>query len=293
MLLPLAGVLLLCLLWTIYWFVAAEFVRNRSSEERARLAAEGVTLACTEEAWGGYPFHFEFSCSSPRLKLAEQAELSSANLLLTALAYAPWQVVALLDGPSTFMAEGILPTRADHQRAIAAITLVGDQAFKLSAEIPALSVPGHGTAAKLLFHSRPSATGGTDVAISVTEVNYQPAGRPPLIIAQGDLQGSVLSERTLNIERIVLAQGTVRYWGSGAVSLDSAHRPSGKLDTQTNDLDGLLRILEPHLEMSDQQKAGLRAMLGLLGNEAKAPLISQDGALYLGPFKIAEVPPLY
>ena len=34
-------------------------------------------------------------------------------------------------------------------------------------------------------------------------------------------------------------------------------------------------------------------MLGLLGNEAKAPLIAQDGVLYLGPFKVAELQPLY
>ena len=36
-----------------------------------------------------------------------------------------------------------------------------------------------------------------------------------------------------------------------------------------------------------------RAMLGLLGNEAKVPVIARDGALYLGPFKVTDLPPLY
>ena len=33
-------------------------------------------------------------------------------------------------------------------------------------------------------------------------------------------------------------------------------------------------------------------MLRLLGGEAKVPLIAKDGVLYLGPFRIADLPPL-
>ena len=85
----------------------------------------------------------------------------------------------------------------------------------------------------------------------------------------------------------------MNYSGSGSVGLDNVNRLSGKLDTQTNDLDGLLTILSPHLQLTEDKKAGLRAMLGLLGNEARAPLIAKDGILYLGPFKLTELQPLY
>lgn len=293
MFLPLAAVVLLAVLWTIYWFVANGMERTRFTEERERLAAQDLTLACTEESWGGFPFHFEFRCTSPRLRLAQRAEIRSGGLLLTALAYAPWQIVALLDGPSTVSGAKILPTTASHQRAIAAVTFDNDWRPGVSTEVTALSVTGWGSAEKVMFHTRPSETGGTDIAVSIEKVDYEPTGRPPLLIDHGDLLGSLQEANTLDIEKILLEQGTVSYWGSGKVGLDDAHRPSGKIATQTNDLDGLFAILRPHLEMTDDEKAGLRAMLGLLGNEAKVPLIAQNGVLYLGPFKIAELAPLY
>lgn len=293
MFLPLAAVLLLAALWTVYWFIARGIAQERFAEERSSLAAQGLTLDCTEESWGGFPFHFEFTCTSPKLILQEQAELQSGLLLLTALAYAPWQVVALLDGPSTLTARDIVPTKANHQRAIAAVTFDREWKPKLSAEIPDLSVEGWGSAAKVMVHARPADAKLADVALSIEKANYQPTGKPPLLVDKGDLLGSLSAGNVLDIEKVSMEQGRVRYWGSGTIGLDEAHRISGKIATETNDLDGLFAIIDPHLEMTDEQKAGLRTMLGLLGNEAKAPLIAQNGMLYLGPFKIADLVPLY
>lgn len=291
--LPLAAVLLLCLLWTVYWFVASSIARDRVAQERARLASEGLVLACTQEAWGGFPFHFEFTCTSPALKLREEAELRSGHLLLTALAYAPWQVVALLDGPTVVSARTILPTQAEHQRAIAAVTFERDGHAKLSAEIPALSVPGLGKAGKVMLHTRPSPSGGTQLALSASDVSHQSADKPELAIAKGELLGTLLPDQSLTVDSIAFEQGKLRYWGAGSLRLDEARRPVGKIDTETNDVNALLGLLEPHLQLTEQQKTGLRSMLGLLGSEAKAPLIAQEGVLYLGPFRIADLAPLY
>jgi hypothetical protein len=293
MLLPLAAVLLLALLWTVYWFIAAGVAQSRFAEERGKLAAQGITLACAGEAWGGYPFHFEFTCNSPVLRLEDRAEVASSELLLAALAYAPWQIVALLDGPSAFGGKDISPLTAEHQRAIAALTFDREWRLNVSAEIPALDVQELGTAARVMLHTRPSGAGGTDIAVSAKDVLFQPPGTPPLSIGEGELQGTLSLDRSLNIERLSLQQQEVRYWGTGKLALDAAHRPSGRLDTQTNDLNGLLDLLDPHLQLTDEQKAGLRSMLGLLGSEAKAPLIAREGVLYLGPFKLAELKPLY
>ncbi len=284
--------LLLSLLWSIYWFVASGIAQTRLAEERARLAAQGLTLTCSQEDWGGYPFHFELTCFSPVLSRENQAEIASSRLLLTALAYAPWQVVALLDGPSTITATAVPPTTADHQRIIAAITFDKDWKPKFSAEVPTVSVPDHGSADKVMLHTRPSPQGGTDVAISARNVKIERPGKPLIAIGEGELTGTV-SGMTLAVERVALQQDAVRYWGSGTLELDAQNRPSGKLDTETNDLDGLLALLEPHLQITPENKAGLRAILGLLGNEAKAPLIAKDGVLYLGPFKISAIKPLY
>lgn len=293
MLLPLAAVLLITLLWTAYWFIASDIAKTHFTEERSKIAAHGVTLTCSSETWGGYPFHFEFTCTSPVLQVENRAEIASSELLLAALAYAPWQIVALLDGPSTFAGRHAHPNTVNHQRAIAAFTFDHDRELSVSAEIPALAVPGFGTAAQMMLHTRPSAAGGTDIAFSARDAMFQPPGMAPLSISQGELLATVSPEKSLNIERLSLQQQELRYWGSGTLSLDSARRPSGRLDTQTNDLDGLLRLLEPHLQLSDEKRAGLRSVLALLGNEATVPLIAREGTLYLGPFRLTELKPLY
>lgn len=293
MLLPLAGVLILAAAWSAYWFVAIGIARETFAAERERLAGEGLSLNCTAEDWGGYPFRFEFHCASPVLKMRNEAEARAASLLAVALAYNPWQVMLLTDGPMTMTARGMPQVSASHERIVASLTIGRDSAPRFSADIPKLELPGLMTAERILIHTRPEAEAATGLALSVSKLNYQPPGRPPLIVDEGSLTATLTSQQTLKVARIDLAQGKVRYWGSGDVGLDGSHRLAGKLATETNDLDGLLAILEPHFELSEQEKAGLRTMLGLLGNEAKADIIASDGQLFLGPFRIADLAPLY
>lgn len=293
MFLPLAAMLLLALLWSIYWFVASGIAKERVAGERARLAARGLSLVCTEERWGGYPFHFEFTCTSPVLTLRDEAEVRSGSALLMAQAYRPWQVVALIDGPTTVSARGMAPARAEHQRIIAAVTLERDGRLRASADIPALAVDGYGNAARLMLHGRPADGGATDIAVEATDVTWQQPERPPLHIDKGELLGTLSRDMAVKVDRIALQQGELRYWGAGNLSLGADRRISGRLDTETNDVNALLGLLEPHLRLSEKQRAGLRAMLGLLGSEAKAPIIARDGVLYVGPFKVADLPPLY
>jgi hypothetical protein len=164
---------------------------------------------------------------------------------------------------------------------------------EVSAELPSVSVQGWGRAAQVMLHTRPAEASGTDVAISVKGVNHEPPGRPAIVVDDGELLGTLSPDGSLKIDRFSLQQRQVRYWGSGTVGLDPERRPSGKLDTQTNDLDGMLALVEPHVQLDEQNKSALRSILGLLGSEAKAPLIAREGVLYLGPFKITDLRPLY
>ncbi|MFN4140587.1 DUF2125 domain-containing protein [Aestuariivirga sp.] len=292
MMLPLAIVLGLAVLWASYWLVASRFVEQKFAAERARLAAQGLTLTCTEEAWGGFPFRFEFICSSPVLTATVRAEARSGRLHLVALAYAPWQIAALVDGPTTVAAAGLAPTVAEHQRALAAFTFGSDGKASFSAEVPALSVSGHGRAGRVMAHGRP-ASRGTDVALSLSDIVWEPQGRPPLKIAQAELLGTLTAESALRIDRVELKQGNLRYWGSGMLRLDESRRLAGMLETETNDLDGLLALVAPHLQIDGGDSANLRTMMTLLGESARLPIIAKDGALYIGPFKIADLAPLY
>jgi hypothetical protein len=293
MLLPLASVLIIAFLWSGYWFVAISFAKAKISAEREMLARQGMSLACTSEAWGGFPFRFEFTCSSPVLKWQDKAEARSGNLLAVALAYNPWQTVFLIDGPTTVLGRNTTPITAQHERIIASVTLDKNYEPRVSSDIPKLTVSGLLTADRIMLHTRPEAEGSTGLAASAAKLNYQPEGQPPLLIDEGSLAGVLQSDMSVKADKIELSQKNVRYWGSGLISLDKERRVSGKLSTETNDLDGLLRILEPHVDLSDQEKAGFRTVLGLLGNEAKADIIAKDGQLFIGPFKAADLPPLY
>lgn len=293
MFLPLGFVLLLLLLWSGYWVLAMGNAKSRFATERASLAAQGIVLTCSREDWGGYPFHFEFTCDSPVLTYAGEAELRSGRLLLVALAYAPWQVAALMDGPTRLTTPGGVPIEINHQRALAAVTFSGVGQPSLSTEVPGVSIPGTGEAEKLMLFTRPTAAGGTEIAVQGTHVIYQPSGRPAVTIDEGNLQGTLQPERSFKLDKFELTQGGLRYWGSGSLALDEQRRISGQIDTETNDSRTLLAIVGPQLGLSDSKLANLRTVLGLLGNGAKAPIIAKDGALFFGPFQIAELRPLY
>lgn len=293
MFLPLGIVLILALLWSGYWLIALNIAKTRLAELRANLAASGLTVSCTQESWGGYPFHLELGCQSPVITYRGQAELKSGHLLLVALAYAPWQVAALLDGPTTVSAPQLPMTTLAHERALAAITFDGEKEPSFSADVPALSIPGLGEAEQIMLHSRPSSQTGTDVALSVKKLVYRGTDKPPVTLDTGSVLGTLLPDQSFTVQKLDLQQGELRVWGSGTISLDQSHRVNGKLETETNDVNALLAVLAPHLALSDNQMANLKMMLGLLGSAAKAPLIAKDGVLYLGPFKIADLTPLY
>jgi hypothetical protein len=293
MFLPLVIVLLLALLWTIYWFVASGLARERLAEERTAWASKGLTLTCTQEGWGGYPFHFEFSCTSPVLTLADRLELRTSDLLLVALAYAPWQIAALIDGPTTLLATGIAPLEMNHQRMLAAATFDKEGQPSLSADIPAISVSGLGQADKVMLLTRPAAAHGTDISLRGQGVIYRPAGRPEVVIDDASALGTLLADHSLRLDKLELRQGQLRVGGSGALSLDQQHRIAGLITTETSDMPALLALVGPQLGLSESNLATIQTMLGLMGNGAKVPVIAKDGVLYVGPMKVADLPPLY
>lgn len=293
MFLPLAIILFLALLWTVYWFVASSSAKDRLASERARLAEQGLVLTCTQEEWGGYPFHFEFSCSSPIVRYQDRAELRPSKLLLVALAYAPWQIAALVDGPTTLAAEGLVPTEIGHERALAALTFDKSWQPSFAAEIPGIAVGGIGKADKLMLFTRPSASAGTDVAIEASGMALSFDDRPPLTVDSGSLKGTLQPDDRFRLDQFELKQGALRYWGSGMLALDEQRRITGRIDTETNDIQALLAAVGPQIGLSDDKLANLRTMLGLLGNGAKIPILAKEGILYVGPFQVAELKPIY
>ncbi len=290
---PLGAVLVLALVWSIYWLAAMGVAQQRFTSERGKLEAQGLSLTCDGESWGGFPFHFEFSCSTPMIQIKDRADLKSSRLLLVALAYAPWQITALIDGPSTLSGPDISAAEATHQRIMAVLTYDGTGKARFSGEVRALAIPGAGKTETLMVHTRPSAAGGNDVALSLTGLSYERLGGQPVQIDQVDILGTILPDTSLKLDKVEIQQGGLRLWGSGTLSLDSEHRPQGRVDMLTNDVNRLLEAVSAQLQLTEQQVSNIRLMLGLLGNEAKGAIIAKDGILYVGPFAVATLKPLY
>jgi Uncharacterized protein conserved in bacteria (DUF2125) len=294
MLFPLFAVLALGLAWSTYWIIASSLAQKAVAERRAALAERGQRLDCSEERWGGFPFRFEFTCADPVLTADAAGTAQAPRLRAVAMAYNPWHLLLLVDGPTRLSRPDGAGLTLNHDGILASLRF-RDQTTPpdVSIEIPKLDIVGWYTADDILIHTRPEADGAMGLALTASMSNYQPEGRPPLTVAAGSLLGALRPDGTLSVANIALQDGQTIYKGQGEVRLDAVHRIAGQLATETNDFDGLMRILEPHLDMTPDQFAGLKAMMGLLGQNSKANLIAQDGALYIGPFKVADLLPLY
>lgn len=290
---PLLAVLLLAGLWSIYWAVAITYAKQSLARERSKLTERGLSLTCSDESWGGYPFRFEFTCTAPLLNAEGLGRIGTNRIMVMALAYNPKQIVILTDGPATEVKSPAGALSILHGRLLASITFDRDWNPALAAEITAVEIPDLLTARRVAFFTRPVPGELAGVAANVDGLHWQRPRRPELLIDAGKMTGALSPNLTLKVENIELLRGKVRYWGKGEIRLDDQRRPSGKLQTETNDLNGLLDILDPHLLMTSQEKANLRMVLGLLGQQAKADLVFGDGAFFIGPYRVSDIPPLY
>lgn len=292
MFLPLASVILIFIAWSGYWYVADGFARRQAEAERTRLAGRGVTLACDGENWGGYPFRFEFNCGRPLLTLGDGTTVRGTALLSVAQAYNPMHVITLVDGPTIVVRPEGQTFVLNHDRALISTVLRGNDLPQISAEASNVAAPGLFSAADIQFHTRAAAEGGDDIAITAQRLALTSSGNPPLALDDARLVGTLTPDRAYDIGEISLVTGAVKLWGKGEVSLDSEHRPSGVIHAQTNDPQGLLKLLDPYLHMNAKQRTMLESLLLLVGHGAKADIIAKNGELFIGPMKVGDLHPL-
>jgi hypothetical protein len=129
----------------------------------------------------------------------------------------------------------------------------------------------------------------------------------PIIVSSAELVGqtsaSLLTQRrlaghSLDISSLKISQGPVEFAATGAVSIDPQHRLAGRLSSQTNDIDGVMKFIEPIFALNEQDSATIKNLVSLTGrdpatNTTKADFSARDGALYWGLIKLADLTPLY
>lgn len=163
----------------------------------------------------------------------------------------------------------------------------------VSLEIGKVDSPRLGGVSHLVIHTRGGQQGVTDIVMTAAGIRWHTPNGQLLDLDHMNLRGTFSVDSTLRVDHIELRRHEVRYWGSGEIDLDLRHRLHGKLSTETNDLDGLLDIVSPHLVLTESQKSNLRMVVGLLSQNAKLDLIAQDGEFYIGPVKVGDLQPLY
>ncbi len=312
---PLAGVMLLFAAWSGYWVFAFNLAQQETANRRAMLAAQGTTLSCLDESWGGYPFRIEFTCRAPVFdtKVQEHAvTVHASSLLIVAQAYNPSSIVALLDGPTSIKASDGSFLEAGHDRIIASFHYTGTECGRFSIEIPALAVSGVAEASLIVLHLR-CRDGGANIAVNARDLTVYGTVEGPVrldaasfdvvapssLFAQSKplLNASITGARAEVLSAEITRDGVV-VKGKGWLGLDPGRRLVGTIATETNDIDGLLGEANRYHPLSKTDRTAFKTLLGLIDGstadkQAKADFIAKEGELYWGPFKLADLPPLY
>ena len=301
---PLAGMLLLSLVWCGYWFIAFSGAKELIQAKRLEFAGQGMELACARESWGGFPFRFEFQCETAKLQFIhgnETYKIQSTKILAIAQAYNPLHVIVLVDGPTS-----IDQTTVIHDRALISVTVGLDKDWDASLEAASVNAQDLFTAGQLKLFAR-KINGRLDLAADTKELTVIQPENPPITVSSAELVGqtsaSLLTQRrlagqSLDISSLKISQGPVEFAATGTVSLDAQHRLAGKLSSQTNDIDGVMKFIEPIFALNEQDSATIKNLVTLTGSDpatktTKADFIAKDGALYWGLIKLADLTPLY
>lgn len=348
MVLPLASVIAIGILWSVFWWyqiakAEAEFERGLD-----KFAARDVEISCEDRSWRGYPFRMEAHCRLLRthwLQAGNRSRVAVDRVTAVAQIYALDHVLLLIEAPSTFTehANGGETPRvavdAVHSPATASVVFEGDRIDRLSFIVRDLEAglslfdargarPGGALKAGLLnIHMRVADASGDagslmEVAGEVDDLRILPDYDGPdpgggFILDRLELRFSALNPEdrfqspieiigrilspggTVSVDRIYAVAGSVRILAGGDVTFDAQGRANGTLASSVVNLPDLVDKLEQmgRIDTANAPVArmALSALAGATAGEDGAVRVNlrlREGELYLGPFRIASIPPL-
>ncbi len=329
---PFVLLLLVAVAWSIAWFV----IRGRAGDMLdawfAAEAAQGRQWTCADRTIAGYPFRIELVC--PALTLKQGAvNASFGRVEAIAQVYQPRLVIAEIGGPLRVTdGKATIQGTWDLLQSSLHATQTGFQRLSLAATNPKLTISGltpqeiATSGQRLEMHLRPNPGRAQDkaydAAFAIKQANIPfidalIGGAEPtdlnadVTVTQADgFRGRPIAQElerwraaggTLDILMLSAAKGSRRMEAKGTLSIDSEHRPMGRLNASAAGLDGLLGTITG----SRNTGALLGALLGQAPsagrNNAQSqlsplpPLRLENGLLALGPFVVPNVKlqPLY
>lgn len=314
------AIVVVAALYTGGWFYAASRLKDRLSEELAASAQKMHSASCSDLSVRGYPFRIGVFCDSVAIDDRPTGLSASFGALRSAAqVYRPGHAVLELDGPAQVRVtpDAVFDVDWDLMRASAVAWTSGvDRAsFAYDNLKGKLNIPSRAVSLGIAVthgekHVRRSGE-ALDVAASLEGLSLDVSGKvlPPFNIkadmtiadAAKWLSGEGLPEdlplgtstelRALTID---LGEGkTITL--SGPVSVAEDGYVSGTLELS---VEGIMawrdRVSETFPESAKTVKRVADGIRALSGGQDRAvvKLNVQQGTVFLGPFAIAEIPPL-
>lgn len=326
-------VLALAVGWIALWYYAADRGQAAVEGWRAREAKAGREYQCGKQDVGGFPFRFEFICDRATAIFHDAKpplELKTAGIHVAAQIYQPNLLITEYAGPLTIGNRGQAPTMtlkwslaqssvrgtpaAPERVSIALDQPLLENANPAGVMMRAKHIEIHGRLAEGSAANRPV----IEIVLRTEQLSAPSAGPLATVPINTDISATLrglddfapkpwparFRELQANGGRIEIAkarfeQGQTLAIGSGTLSIN----PRGRLDGQINMAVAGIEAFINAVGAATQQRTGFGFTLGLglLGGNARVegrsaialPLRVNDGAVFLGPLKIGEIPPLF
>ena len=293
---PLAGMILVSIVWSVYWWIASTKAESLVASQRTELAARGLQLQCDRERWGGFPFRFEFTCEGVSVHYAE-ALLKAGKVLAVAQAYNPFHILFLVNGPSSLASADQPLLIATHDDALISLTINTAGDWDVSSDVAHLNVAEIFSATAMKVFAR-QIRGKIDVAGNADGLIVVGENTVKIPFDHAEVLGKLNGPTSLDISSLKITSGDIAFEAAGNLGLDGAHSLAGHLATKTNNVDELLKLIAPLFAFNDKDQTAIKSLLATQANGVKPPaqkaeFTGRDGGLYWEQFKIADLDPIY
>jgi hypothetical protein len=257
-------------LWSAYWLFARDKAGDRLAGIRETLRQSGTNIECGNEHWSGFPFRIALACTPLSITVSAASApitIDFSRIDLLAQAYDLRHVIAIAAPP-------------------AKITGLSEDALSLQYRKAVASFEDRGAAGNEPMHI-------------IAAVDHLSADAPLLrehpldaLSLEGALRTGPLS---LMLDQLELRRQQISVHGSGRLALDESRRLDGRLKLSVERLDMLLADLARAGLLSEKETDAGASLLTLLGSKNRRvnlELKLDRGRVYLGPFKLGELPPL-
>lgn len=312
--------------WTGWWYIAAGRFAGAIDGWIAGRAAEGYRIEASRIGISGFPLRLKTNIVSPEASAPDGSwSWAGPDIALEAPSWAPLQIALSFPGLHSLTLKDkryeAVAARVDGRLDLA----VDGRIDRLALDIAEVSAREAGRTATtirslLLVASEPRQDGAgpmpTTLAFDVAanDVVLPPDRPAPLgstireLQLAGRLEGPAPSGTdaaalsawrdaggAVDLDRATLSWGPLRLSGNGTFALDASLKPLAAASTEVEGgAEAIAALVDARLV--DPQNAQL-AVLGLAAladgeGKVKLPLTAQDGALWIGPIRLADLPPL-